>query len=108
MRKISKAGPIALGIAGAVLTVGLQVPPETATSNLTAWLNFFRLDGVASWIASFGPNAQVDVWATAGGMLLIATSFLLFRVIKGAEQRNMIIRVDPRYRYDQPAPDDPI
>src|SRR5688572_27626773 len=108
MGKISKAGPIALGVAGAVLTVGLQVPPETATSNLMAWLNFFGLDGVASWIASFGPNGQVDVWATAGGMLLIATSILLYRSIKGAEQRDMIIRVDPRYRYGQSAPDDPI
>jgi len=57
---------------GAATIAAVQVPPETATSNLAAWAKTFGFNGVA---LALPPG--IDRWAAAFGLAVAVTAFLV-------------------------------
>jgi hypothetical protein len=57
---------------GAAMVAAVQIPPETATSNLAAWAQIVGFHRVA---VALPPG--VDRWVTAFGMAFVVTSALI-------------------------------
>ena len=59
-------------LAGAAMIAAVQIPPETATSNLAAWANMFGFNRIA---LALPPS--IDMWVTAFGLAFTATCCLV-------------------------------
>jgi hypothetical protein len=58
---------------GAAMIAAVQIPPETATSNLAAWARMFGFHRIAAVVA---PPA-IDEWVTALGLAIAMTCILV-------------------------------
>jgi hypothetical protein len=59
-------------VAGAATIAAVQIPPETATSNLAAWARMFGFNRVA---LALPPS--IDNWVTAFGLSVAVTCLLV-------------------------------
>ena len=57
---------------GAAMIAAVQIPPETATSNLAAWATMFGFNRIA---LALPPS--IDMWVTAFGIAFAATCVLV-------------------------------
>jgi hypothetical protein len=70
-------------LVGAAMIAAVQIPPETATSNLAAWARMFGFPRIALAL----PPA-IDEWVTAFGLAIAATSILVgIDVARGAHSK---------------------
>jgi hypothetical protein len=60
-------------LVGAAMIAAVQIPPETATSNLAAWARMFGFPRIAAAVA---PPA-IDEWVTALGLAIAVTCILV-------------------------------
>ena len=68
-------------LVGAAMIAAVQIPPETATSNLSAWARMFGFPRIALAL----PPA-VDEWVTAFGLAIAATCILVgIDIARGAK-----------------------
>jgi hypothetical protein len=58
---------------GAAMIAAVQIPPETATSNIAAWARMFGFNRMAVAVA---PPA-IDEWVTALGLAIAVTCILV-------------------------------
>jgi hypothetical protein len=59
-------------LAGAAMIAAVQIPPETATSNLAAWANMFGFNRIA---LALPPS--IDIWVTAFALAFMVTCVLV-------------------------------
>jgi hypothetical protein len=59
-------------LAGAAMIAAVQIPPETATSNLAAWARMFGFNRIA---LALPPS--IDMWVTAFGLAFTVTCVLV-------------------------------
>lgn len=57
---------------GAAMIAAVQIPPETATSNLAAWVNMFGFHRIAQALPP-----SIDAWVTAFAIAFVATCVLM-------------------------------
>ena len=60
-------------LVGAAMIAAVQIPPETATSNLAAWAKMFGFNRIATAVS---PPAM-DEWVTALGLAIAITCILV-------------------------------
>jgi hypothetical protein len=59
-------------LGGAAMIAAVQIPPETATSNLAAWATMFGFNRIA---LALPPS--IDIWVTAFALAFIVTCLLV-------------------------------
>ena len=59
---------------GAAMIAAVQIPPETATSNIAAWA---RMLGFSRMAAALSVAPAIDEWVTAFGLAIAITCILV-------------------------------
>jgi hypothetical protein len=90
MESFRKVASWAIGVVGAMIAIGAQVSPETATSNLSGWAKLLGLN----WLSLHLPSYADSIGTVLGALLIVAAIGLTFLIRRRRKVRTAVALFD--------------